>query len=49
VYRKIVVGYDESERAKDALSLAALLRAEDGVVIAGCVLSGHGTRQGQAA
>jgi nucleotide-binding universal stress UspA family protein len=37
VYRKIVVGYDGSERAKDALSLAALLRAEDGVVIAGCV------------
>jgi nucleotide-binding universal stress UspA family protein len=42
MYRKIVAGYDGTERAKDALALAARLRAEDGVVIAGCVYPATG-------
>jgi nucleotide-binding universal stress UspA family protein len=47
VYRKIVVGYDGSERAKDALALAAQLRAGDGVVIAGCVYPATGPGRGK--
>jgi nucleotide-binding universal stress UspA family protein len=44
MYRKIVVGVDAREQAGDALALAALLRANDGVVIAASVYraSGHG-------
>lgn len=47
MYRKIVVGYDGSEQAKDALALAAQLRDEDGVVIAGCVYPATGPGRGQ--
>jgi nucleotide-binding universal stress UspA family protein len=47
MYRRIVVGYDGSEQAKDALALAAQLRAEDGVVIAGCVYPATGPGRGQ--
>jgi nucleotide-binding universal stress UspA family protein len=47
VYRKIVVGYDGSERAKDALALAAQLRARHGVVIVGCVYPATGPGRGQ--
>jgi nucleotide-binding universal stress UspA family protein len=47
MYRKIVVGYDGSERAKDALALAAQLRAGDGVVIAGCVYPATGPGKGK--
>ena len=47
MYGTIVVGFDGSERARDALSLAALLRARDGAVIAGCVYpaAGPGSRK----
>ena len=48
MYRRVVVGYDGSEQAKDALALASQLRARDGVVIAGCVYTATGpgrTRQ----
>ena len=37
MYRKILVGYDGREPGRDALALAASLRAADGVVIAACV------------
>jgi nucleotide-binding universal stress UspA family protein len=47
MYRKIVVGYDGGEPAKDALALAAHLRAEDGTVIAGCVYPATGRGRGQ--
>jgi nucleotide-binding universal stress UspA family protein len=47
MYRRIVVGYDGSERAKDALALAAQLRARDGVVIAGCVYPATGPGRGK--
>ena len=41
MYRKILVGYDGREAGRDALALAASLRAPDGVVIAACVYPGH--------
>jgi nucleotide-binding universal stress UspA family protein len=43
MYRKILVGYDGREASRDALALAAVLRAADGVVIAACVypVTGH--------
>ena len=37
MYWTIVVGWDDSEQARDALALARVLRAADGVVIAACV------------
>lgn len=37
MYSTIVVGWDASEGARDALALAALLRAPDGTAIAACV------------
>ena len=42
MYRKILVGYDGREPGRDALALAAALRARDGVVIAACVYPGSG-------
>jgi nucleotide-binding universal stress UspA family protein len=44
VYRRIVVGYDGTDQGRDALALAAALRAADGVVTAVCVYpeTGHG-------
>ena len=42
MYRKILVGYDGREPGRDALALAASLRAPDGVVIAACVYPGSG-------
>jgi nucleotide-binding universal stress UspA family protein len=47
MYRKIVVGYDGSDRARDALALAVQLRARDGVVIAGCVYPATGPGRGK--
>jgi nucleotide-binding universal stress UspA family protein len=47
MYRKIVVGYDGSEQARDALALASRLRADDGVVIAACVYPATGPGRGQ--
>ena len=41
MYRKILVGYDGREAGRDALALAASLRAPDGVVVAACVYPGH--------
>jgi nucleotide-binding universal stress UspA family protein len=40
MYRRIIVGYDGSERGRDALALAEALRAPDGVVTAACVVPG---------
>ncbi len=37
MYWTIVVGWDDSEQARDALALARALRAADGVVIAACI------------
>jgi nucleotide-binding universal stress UspA family protein len=37
VYRNIVVGYDGSGEARDALALAGVLRARAGIVTAACV------------
>jgi nucleotide-binding universal stress UspA family protein len=37
MYRNILVGYDGSEEARDALALAGVLRDPDGVVTAACV------------
>jgi len=47
MYRKILVGYDGHEPGRDALALAAALRAPDGVVIATCVypLAGHAANE----
>lgn len=42
MYRKILVGYDGREPGRDAIALAAILRAPDGVVIAACVYPGLG-------
>ena len=42
MYRKILVGYDGRDGGRDALALAASLRAPDGVVIAVCVYPGFG-------
>jgi len=42
MYRKILVGYDGREAGRDALALAAALRAPGGVVIAACVYPGSG-------
>jgi nucleotide-binding universal stress UspA family protein len=42
MYRRILVGYDGREPGRDALALAAALRAPDGVVIAACVYPGSG-------
>jgi nucleotide-binding universal stress UspA family protein len=47
MYRRIVVGYDGSERARDALALAVQLRAGDGVVIAACVYPATGPGSGE--
>jgi nucleotide-binding universal stress UspA family protein len=47
MYRKIVVGYDGGQQAKDALALAAQLRAEDGAVVAACVYPATGPGRGQ--
>lgn len=47
MYRKIVVGYDGSKHARDALALASTLRADDGVVIAACVYPAPGPGRGQ--
>lgn len=41
MYRKILVGYDGREAGRDALALAASLRAPEGVVVAACVYPGH--------
>jgi nucleotide-binding universal stress UspA family protein len=42
MYRKLVVGYDGGEQGRDALALAAALRASAGTVIAACVYpTGH--------
>lgn len=42
MYRKIVVGYDGGEQGRDALALAAALRASAGSIIAACVYpTGH--------
>ena len=46
--RHIVVGYDGTEEARDALALAEVLRSRDGIVTAGCVpvdLSGTGVKR----
>jgi nucleotide-binding universal stress UspA family protein len=37
MYRTILVGYDGNKPGRDALALAATLRAADGIVIAACV------------
>lgn len=37
MYRTILVGYDGAEGGRDALALARILRAPDGVVIVACV------------
>jgi nucleotide-binding universal stress UspA family protein len=37
MYRSILVGYDGSEGGRDALALAQILRAPEGVVIVACV------------
>jgi nucleotide-binding universal stress UspA family protein len=37
MYSTIIVGWDASEGARDALALAATLRAPDGTVIAACI------------
>ena len=42
MYRKILVGYDGREAGRDALALAASLRAPDGAVVAACVYPGFG-------
>jgi nucleotide-binding universal stress UspA family protein len=42
MYRNILVGYDGREAGRDALALAASLRAPDGVVVAACVYPGFG-------
>jgi nucleotide-binding universal stress UspA family protein len=47
MYRRIVVGYDGGEHAKDALALAAQMRAVDGTVIAACVYPATGPGRGQ--
>jgi nucleotide-binding universal stress UspA family protein len=47
MYRKLVVGYDGTEQAKDALALASQLRAGDGVVMAACVYPATGPGRGQ--
>jgi nucleotide-binding universal stress UspA family protein len=41
MYSNIIVGYDGSDEAEDALSLASTLRARDGVVTAVCLAGGH--------
>ncbi len=48
MYRKIIVGYDGTDQGRDALALAAALRASGGAVIAACVYpeGGYG-RAGQ--
>lgn len=38
MFKNVVVGFDGSEQARDALALASVLRAEDGVVTAVCVM-----------
>lgn len=48
MYRKILVGYDGREPGRDALALAAALRADDGVVIAACVFPAFGRAHDQA-
>jgi nucleotide-binding universal stress UspA family protein len=47
MYRKILVGYDGHDSGRDALALAASLRAPHGVVIAACVypVTGHATNE----
>ena len=42
MYSNIIVGYDGSDEGKDALSLASVLRARDGVVTAVCLSGEHG-------
>ncbi len=42
MYRKIVVGWDGTEAARDALALAGMLRAPDGTVTAACVYAEPG-------
>jgi len=44
VYRKIIVGWDGTEQARDALALATRLRAPDGTVVAACVYPDPGGR-----
>jgi len=46
MYRKIVVGYNGTEEARDALALATSLRASDGVVVAACVFPEAPSRRG---
>ena len=50
MYRKVLVGYDGSAHARDALALAEGLRASDGVVTAACVFPdpGRGERSATA-
>jgi nucleotide-binding universal stress UspA family protein len=48
MYRKILVGYDGREAGRDALALAAALRAADGVVVATCVFPAFGRAHDQA-
>lgn len=47
MYRIIVVGYDGSDQGRDALALAALLRAGDGTVTAACVYPDGGPGRGR--
>lgn len=42
MYPNIVVGYDGTEEARDALVLASVLRAGGGIVTAACVPAGQG-------
>src|SRR5215204_5367130 len=42
MYGNIVVAYDGSDEARDALSLAAVLRGHDGLVTAACLTDGVG-------
>lgn len=48
MYRKILVGFDGHAPGRDALALAAALRAADGVVIATCVFPAYGRAHDQA-
>lgn len=48
MYRRILVGYDGREPGRDALALAAALRAADGVAIAGCVYPATGRAGNEA-
>jgi nucleotide-binding universal stress UspA family protein len=46
MYRKLIVGWDGSDQARDALALAGTLRAPDGAVTAACVHPDSGAPAG---